>query len=77
MPGRARLPASRDESIESVAERVAMVLALSGLLAIPAAAVPGNGLGAADGMPIAGLGWREAFALGSPMDASSLMELSS
>jgi Kef-type K+ transport system membrane component KefB len=48
---------------------------LSALLLILAAAVVGKMLGAGGGARIAGLGWREAGAIGSLMNARGLMEL--
>ena len=45
------------------------------LLLILAAAVIGKVLGAGAGARIAGLGWRESFAIGSLMNARALMEL--
>ncbi len=47
----------------------------SALLLILAAAVAGKILGAGGGARIAGLGWREAAAIGSLMNARGLMEL--
>ncbi|NCT66511.1 MAG: cation:proton antiporter [Rhodanobacteraceae bacterium] len=49
--------------------------ALPALLLILAAAVLGKVLGAGGGARIAGLGWREAFAVGALMNARALMEL--
>jgi len=48
---------------------------LPALLLILAAAVVGKILGAGGGARIAGLGWRDAFAIGSLMNARALMEL--
>ena len=48
---------------------------LPALLLILAAAVAGKILGAGGGARIAGLGWREAGAIGSLMNARGLMEL--
>jgi Kef-type K+ transport system membrane component KefB len=48
---------------------------LTALLLILAAAVVGKVLGAGGGARIAGLGWREAGAIGSLMNARALMEL--
>lgn len=48
---------------------------LLALLLIMAAAVLGKVLGAGGGARIAGLGWRESFAIGSLMNARALMEL--
>jgi len=48
---------------------------LPALLLILAAAVVGKVLGAGGGARIAGLGWREAGAIGSLMNARALMEL--
>ena len=48
---------------------------LSALLLILAAAIAGKVLGAGGGARIAGLGWGEAFAVGSLMNARGLMEL--
>ena len=45
------------------------------LLAVLAAAVFGKVLGGAAGARAAGLGWRQAFAVGSLMNARALMEL--
>lgn len=49
--------------------------ALPALALILAAAVLGKVLGAGGGARIAGLGWREAFAVGALMNARALMEL--
>ena len=48
---------------------------LFALLLIMTAAVLGKVLGAGGGARIAGLGWRESFAIGSLMNARALMEL--
>jgi Kef-type K+ transport system membrane component KefB len=48
---------------------------LSALLLILAAAVLGKLIGAGGGARIAGFGWRDAFAVGSLMNARGLMEL--
>lgn len=49
--------------------------ALPALLLILAAAVVGKVLGAGSGARMAGLGWRDAFAVGALMNARALMEL--
>ena len=49
--------------------------ALPALVLILVAAVVGKVLGAGGGARIAGLGWREAFAVGALMNARALMEL--
>ena len=48
---------------------------LPAMALILAAAVAGKVLGTGGGARIAGLGWREAGAVGSPMNARGLMEL--